>query len=140
MWHDLLNLISKAIPYAYKFGFFVYLYFSPTHSSLLVITIFVIIDFITGVWKARRNKQDVTSKMMRVSIGKAVAYMIAILIAHLFELTFASALPFMRMVAFFIASAEIKSIYENLGEITGLDFWTFIKEKLAGINSNKNSN
>jgi len=39
----------------------------------------------------------------------------------------------MQIVAFSIATAEIKSIYENLRDITGLDFWTYIREKLAGI-------
>ncbi|WP_421944348.1 phage holin family protein [Pedobacter sp.] len=132
-----INLFLKLIPYIYKFGLFVYLYFAATHSALLVITLFVIVDFITGVWKAKKNKLPVTSKSMRVTIGKAVAYMLAIMVAHLFELTFVSVLPFMQMVSFFIASAEIKSIYENLGEITGLDFWNYIKEKLAGVYDNK---
>jgi len=137
MFQYLIDLFFKCIPYLYKFALFIYLYFAATHTALIVITLFVAVDFGTGVWKAKRNNLPVTSKAMRVTIGKAVAYMIAILVAHLFELTFVSVIPFMQMVSFFIATAEIKSIYENLGEITGLDFWTYIKEKLAGINGNK---
>jgi len=44
---------------------------------------------------------------------------------------FLPAIPVMTIVAFFIASAELKSIYENLGRIIGFDFWSLIKKYIS---------
>ena len=131
----LIDVLTKISAYLFKFLLFIYMYFTATYQSMIVIGIFILFDFITGIWKAKRLNQPITSKKMRNTIGKGCAYMIAILVAHLFELTFsAGVIPMMKLVAFFIASAEIKSIFENLGTLTGLDFWTFIKERLSGTN------
>ncbi len=43
---------------------------------------------------------------------------------------FSLGIPLMKAIAGFIAVAEVKSIFENLGQITGLDFWTALRERL----------
>jgi hypothetical protein len=69
---------------------------------------------------------------MRDTVGKSIAYMLAILVSHIFELQFLSGvLPLMKIIALFIATAEIKSVFENLGVIANLDFWELIKKKLS---------
>lgn len=133
-----MTLIPKLVTYLLNFALFIYMYFTATYPSMIVIGLFILFDFITGIWKAKKLDIPITSKKMRNTIGKGCAYMIAILVAHLFELTFsAGVIPLMKIVAFFIASAEIKSIYENLGTVSGLDFWTYIKDKLSGTHSKK---
>lgn len=122
---------STLIQWLLKFALFISIYFAPVVASMAAIGIFIIVDFITGIWVAKTKGEPITSKKMRDTVGKSIAYMIAILIAHIFEIHFAPAIPVMKLISLFIASAEIKSVYENLGAITGLDFWEFIKKKLG---------
>jgi hypothetical protein len=49
---------------------------------------------------------------------------------NIFKGTVLEALQLMKATAAFITGAELKSVFENLGSISGLDFWTFIKQKL----------
>lgn len=122
---------STLSQWAFQLLLWLSIYFAPVAASMVAIGVFVAVDFCTGLWIARRNGIPITSKKMRDTVGKTVAYMIAILIAHIFQLQFTPAIPLMKIIALFIASAEIKSIYENLGSITGLDFWSLIKKKLS---------
>jgi phage-related holin len=117
--------------YFFKFLLFLSIYFAPVLASMAAIGVFIIVDFISGLMVAYRTGESITSKKMRDTIGKSVAYMLAILVGQIFELQFLSAVPVMKIIALFIASAELKSIYENLGKITGLDSWTLIKGYLS---------
>lgn len=119
------------LTWTFKFLFFISIYFAPVLASMISIGVFVGVDFLTGIWVAKRNNQPITSKKMRDSIGKSGSYMLAILVAHIFEIQFMPAVPVMKIISLFIASAELKSIYENLGKISGLDFWTQIKSYLS---------
>lgn len=125
-------IISKFL----QMGLFLTVYFTPTFSLLIGVGILVTVDFFVAIWKAKRLGIKRTSKRMRDTVGKSTAYFIAILVAHLFEVTFLPIAPIMQIIAFFIASAELKSIYESLSLITGLDFWTVIKERLSGNHKN----
>ena len=117
--------------YFLKFILFLTIYFAPVIASMLAIGIFIAVDFISAIWVTRRNGEAITSKKMRDSVGKTGSYMLAILVAHIFELQFMPAIPVMKIISLFIASAELKSIYENLAKISGLDYWTQIKGYLS---------
>jgi phage-related holin len=128
----LIDYYPTLISWILKFLFFLSIYFAPVTASMISIGVFVAVDFITGVWVATRRNELITSKKMRDTVGKSIAYMVALMIAHIFELQFlAGTIPMMKIMALFIATAEIKSIYENLGFITGLNFWELIKKKLS---------
>ncbi|GGE28243.1 phage holin family protein [Sphingobacterium cellulitidis] len=116
--------------------FFVWIYFTPIWISLLIIGIFIGIDVITALMRAHKNGIPIRSKRLRDTIGKGTAYMIALMVSHMFQLHFMPVVPLLEIVAVFIATAELKSIMENLGDVTNLDFWTYIKERLSGTNKN----
>ena len=117
---------------------FLSIYFTPIWISLLIIGVFIFADVATALWKAKRNNIPIRSKRLRDTIGKMIAYMIALMVSHMFQLHFMPIVPVLQIIAVFIASAELKSIMENLGAITNLDFWSIIKERLAGTNKNYN--
>lgn len=117
--------------YLFKFLLFLSIYFAPVFASMAAIAVFIIVDLVSGLMVAYRSGEPITSKKLRNTIGKTTSYFLAILTSHIFELQFLPAIPIMKIVALFIASAEIKSIMENLGKITGLDFWTLIKGYLS---------
>ena len=111
-------------------------YAQPTYGSMATVIILITVDFVTGVWAAKKRGEKITSWGWRRTIHtKMVPYYIALLCAHLVDLTIfkgtvLESLQLMKATAAFIAGAELKSVFENLGSISGLDFWTFIKEKL----------
>lgn len=115
---------------------FLIIYFQPIWISLLIIGLFIGFDVISALMRAHKNGIPIRSKRLRDTIGKGTAYMIALMVSHMFQLHFMPIVPILQIVAVFIATAELKSIMENLGDITGLDFWTLIKERLSGTNKN----
>lgn len=139
MAEQIINFISDLL---YSWGskalLFLAIYFSPIWVSLLVIGVFIGIDLITALMRAHVRNIPIKSKRLRDTIGKGCAYMIALMVSHMFQEHFMSFVPVLQCVSVFIATAELKSIMENLGNITGLDFWTIIKERLSGTNNNYN--
>ena len=115
---------------------FLIIYFQPIWISLLIIGVFIAFDVVTALMRAYKNGIPIRSKRLRDTIGKGTAYMIALMVSHMFQLHFMPIVPILQIVAVFIATAELKSIMENLGDVTGLDFWTLIKERLSGTNKN----
>ena len=106
----------------------------------MIIGVFIFVDVATALWSAKKNNIPIRSKRLRDTIGKGCAYMIALMVSHMFQLHFMPIVPVLQVVAVFIASAELKSIMENLGGITNLDFWSVIKERLSGTNKNYDKN
>ena len=114
-----------------KAAFWLLVFTRPAHEAMLAVVVMVAADLVAGVWAAKKRGEKITSYELRRTITtKIMPYQFAILCSWLVEQQFLGAIPLMKATAGFIAVAEMKSIFENLGQITGLDFWTFIKEKL----------
>ena len=106
-------------------------FLAPIHTFMIAVGVLITIDLATGLWRASKRKEKISSKGLRRTITKMFAYQGAIITAFLLESVFlGDIIPVVRIVAGFIAITEGKSIYENLGVITGLDFWSLIKEHL----------
>lgn len=132
-----MNLFTNFLENWVLKGFlFLTIYFSPIWISLCVILVFIVVDLISALLRAKKNNIPIRSKRLRDTLGKTVSYFLALLVSHLFQIHFIPFVPVLQAVSVFIASAEIKSIFENLGAVTGLDFWSFIKQRLAGTNNN----
>lgn len=97
---------------------------------------FIGIDVITALMRAKKNNIPIRSKRLRDTVDQGTAYMLALMVSNLFQLYFMPIVPLLQIVAVFISTAKLKSIMENLGDLTMLDFWTFIKERLSGNNKN----
>ncbi len=108
-----------------------WLFTLPIHDNLVAIVALVSIDFIVGIWAAKKRGEKITSYGFRRTITqKLLPFWVAILSAHVVEQDFMSGIPLVQVTAGFIAVSELKSVMERLSEITGLDFWTTIRERL----------
>lgn len=122
----------------------VYCYFSEIKELAVLIFIFSCFDFLTGVWKSKKINQPITSKRMRDSVTKSIVYGIALIVAFMVQKHIVKDLgviSFFNIVAYFIASVEVKSIYENLTIISGVKFIEVIKnhiDKTIYSNNKKN--
>jgi phage-related holin len=104
-------------------------YFSPAFHLMLAIGFFIICDMVTGIMAAKKRGEEITSKKMRPTVTKGIGYMIAILVAHVFEQHFIQGFEAMKIVAGLIAFIEVKSLDENFRVITGKSlFKQFLKK------------
>jgi phage-related holin len=95
--------------------------------------ILLALDLITGIRKAALNKQAITSGGLRKSISKFLEYSIAILASQVFTFVFKLDITLSYYVALFIATIELKSIFENISETTGVDLWKGIRKLIPSL-------
>lgn len=112
-------------------------YFSPIHLVIHCVLILILFDFLTGVYASNRNKEKIVSNRFRNTIEKFVFYTVAIMLSHIFQVSFADWSNLTNIVAGFIALTELLSIYENVRKITKLDIASKVKEYIINIFKNK---
>ena len=109
---------------------FLVVYFSPAYPIMIGIGFLVTMDFITGILAAKKRGEIITSKKMRPTIMKGFGYMASILIAFIMQNIFLTDMEVMKIVSGLVAMIELKSLDENLLDITGKSvFKQFLKEK-----------
>ena len=126
---ELLTLISIC------FAFFL-----PISGILLMIGVLIIIDTMTGIWKAKKLGEKITSRKLSSIISKLALYEVTVIMFFLIDqfilneiiLTFFS-VPFMltKVVALVLASIEVMSINENYKVVKGIDLWQSAKALFA---------
>ena len=122
---ELLTLISIC------FAFFL-----PISGILIMIGVLISIDTITGIWKANKLGEKITSRKLSSIISKLALYEITVIMFFLIDkfilneiiLTFFS-VPFMltKVTALVLASIEVMSINENYKIVKGIDLWQSMK-------------
>ena len=122
---ELLTLISIC------FAFFL-----PISGILLMIGVLIVIDTITGIWKAKKLGEKITSRKLSSIISKLALYEVTVIMFFLIDqfilndiiLTFFS-VEFMltKVVALVLASIEVMSINENYKQVYHLDLWQSMK-------------
>ena len=122
---ELLTLISIC------FAFFL-----PISGILIMIGVLISIDTITGIWKANKLGDKITSRKLSSIISKLALYEITVIMFFLIDkfilneiiLTFFS-VPFMltKVVALVLSSIEVMSINENYKVVKGIDLWQSMK-------------
>ncbi len=96
-------------------------YIAPLVPSMLVITAFVALDYLT-----KRRKDTIT---------KTLAYQATLMTAYLIEKSFLPMFPILKVTAGYIAFVEITSIDENVKVITGKSVLKEILKKFPKFNS-----
>jgi hypothetical protein len=101
-----------------------------------MIGLLITIDTFTGIWKANKLKEKITSRKLSSIISKLALYEITVIMFFLIDkfilndiiLTFFS-VPLMltKIVALVLASIEVMSINENYKVVKGIDLWQSMK-------------
>jgi hypothetical protein len=122
---------DKILATATNLGLLIWAFMSPVRSLMLLTGSLVILDFILGIWAAKRRGEAITSNRMRHTISKTLAYQMALLGSFMLDgIIEEHSLLISRAVAVLIGSTELKSLLESLHDITGLDLWAAVIEKL----------
>jgi len=108
---------------------YIIVYFSPVFPVLFGLGFIVLTDFVTGMLAAKKRGEVISSRKMRPTVTKGIGYMAAILVAHTFEKSFMPDLNCLKIVSGLIALIELKSLDENIKDLTGKSlFKQFFKE------------
>lgn len=115
------------------FGSWLLAFVLPSASFLIFTVVLVFADLCTGTMAAKHRGETIHSRGLRRSVSKIVLYLLAILLSEGFEKVFELHIDISYMVAGLISITELKSNMENIGEVTGIDFWSKIADKLPSV-------
>lgn len=106
--------------------------FAPIKATLITVMVLTIVDFIAGVWAAKCRKEPITSSGFKATIIKILAYEVVVMLGFLTEKYMTGDLvPIVKVLAGLIGLTELKSIIENLQDITGIPLMKVIVAKLT---------
>lgn len=115
-------------------------FFMPVTGLLFLVGFAIFVDTITGLWKAKKLKQPVTSRRLSAVISKMLLYEITVILFYLIDkfilndilLTFFS-VPLMltKVLSLVLVSIEVVSINENYKAVKGIDLWQSAKNLIS---------
>ena len=111
-------------------------FFLPISGILFLIGFAILVDTITGIWKAKKLGIPITSRKLSAIISKLMLYEVAVILFYLIDrfilndiiLTFFS-VPLMltKILSLVLVSIEVISISENYKAVKGIDLWQAMK-------------
>jgi hypothetical protein len=114
-------------------------FFLPISGILFLIGFAIVIDTITGIWKAKKLKIKITSRGLSAIVSKLFLYEVAVILTYLIDkfilndivLQFFS-VPLMltKILSLVLVSIEAISISENYKLVKGIDIWSSLKRLL----------
>lgn len=94
---------------------------SPVKAIMITMIFLIVVDFITGAYASYKHHIPIRSHRIMNTISKFVIYNLVILAAFFLEEHIVNEVPFLKIIAGFIAITEIKSILENFDKIYGVN-------------------
>ncbi len=94
---------------------------SPLNGVLTTIMFLIVVDFITGAYASFKLGNPIESEKIGDTISKFFIYNLVIISAYFLEIHIVNEVPFLKIIAGFIAITEIKSILENYNIIYGVN-------------------
>jgi len=111
-------------------------FFLPITGILFLIGFAIVIDTITGVWKAKKLGMPITSRKLSAIISKLMLYEVAVILFYLIDrfilndiilVFFSIPLMLTKILALVLVSIETLSISENIKAVKGIDLWQAMK-------------
>ena len=109
---------------------------TPVIPIMCTVGFLIAADFIVGIYRAFKMKENISSRKMGNTVSKMLLYQITILSIFFFETYILDGvLPVTKIAAGLIATIEIKSIDESIETMTGVGVWKKIVKILRRGNS-----
>ena len=115
------------------------LVFAPIKATLIAVMVLTMVDLVSGLLAARKRGEAITSTGLKRTLIKIAVYEIVVLLGFITEqyLT-GDLLPVVKILAGLVGITELKSVLENLEEITGMPLLKMFIQKLANLGSSPN--
>ena len=133
---QVLLLTTKLQTYSTKLMAIICSFFSPIVGILILIACSVLLDTITGIWKAKKLKQPITSRRLSSIISKILLYEATVILFYLIDYFlvndivqsfFSIEMLTTKVLALTLVSIEVISINENYKAVKGIDLWASLK-------------
>ena len=137
---QLYILTTKIKLYSTKLMAIILSFFLPIVGILILIAASVILDTITGIWKAKKLKQPITSRRLSAIISKILLYEATVMLFYAMDKFllndivisfFSIELLTTKVLALTMVSIEVISINENYKAVKGIDLWASLKNLFA---------
>jgi phage-related holin len=105
--------------------------FMPIKATLITVMVLTVVDLISGIMAARKEKKRITSSGLKRTIIKMTVYEAVIMLGFLTEQYMTGdAVPIVKVLAGFIGLTELKSVMENIERISGMSIIHLLIDKL----------
>lgn len=106
---------------------------APIHTLVYAVLVLVGVDLLTGLWKAHRTKETISSRRLRESLAKTIGYMLALIAGFACDRILGTDDPTIARVAgISVALIELTSVAENLKAV-GIDVLGTVIDRLKPI-------
>jgi len=111
-------------------------FFLPISGILGLLFALILSDTATGIWKAKHQKHEITSRKLSAIISKLLLYELTVILFFLIDYfilndiiltVFSVPLMLTKVLALVLASIEIMSISENWRIVKGVNLWQSAK-------------
>jgi len=115
-------------------------FFLPISGILFLIGFAILLDTLTGIWKAKKLKIKITSRKLSAVVSKLFLYEIAVIGFYLIDYFilndiilkfFSVPLMLTKILSLILVSIECISINENYISIRGISIWDSMKNLFA---------
>jgi len=122
-------------------------FFLPISGILFLIGFAILVDTLTGLWKAKKLKIAITSRKLSAVISKLFLYELAVIGFYLIDFWilndiilkfFSVPLMLTKILSLVLVSIEVMSINENYKAVKGIDIWQAMKSLFARAKEIKN--
>lgn len=110
------------------------LVFAPLKATIIVVMVLTLIDFVTGVRAAQKRGEAITSGGFKRTIFKILGYELVVMLGFLVEQYMTGDMvPVTKVLAGLIGITELKSVIENLQDVTGVPLSQLLLKKLNQV-------
>lgn len=104
-----------------KFLFWLLTLSTPVNGIMVTMVFLIVVDFITGTYASIKKQLPIKSAKITHTFSKFFIYNLVILSAFFLEKHIVNEVPFLKIIAGFIAITEIKSILKHFNSIYGVN-------------------
>ena len=137
---QVLLLTTKLQTYSIKLMAIICSFFLPIVGILILIAAAVLLDTVTGIYKSRKLKQQITSRKLSAIISKILLYEATVILFYLIDYFLVNEIVYSffsidmlvtKVLALTLVSIEVVSINENYRAIYHKDIWSALKNLFA---------
>ena len=108
---------------------------APIKPVIITVGILIVSDLVTGVWAAKKRKEQISSAALGRTVSKMVVYQTAVITGFLLQKYLLNeAVPVVNIIGGVIGMVEFKSFIENANVIVDGDIMKEILKKLGSKN------
>jgi phage-related holin len=127
------SLLIALKPYLLRFVVASLIVFAPIKAAIIAVMALTCIDLVSGLLAAHKRKEAITSSGLKRTIVKFLVYELLIGMGYLCSkyLIGEDFIPLTKILTGYVGITELKSVLENIEELTGIPLLKTIIDRLS---------